>query len=631
MAVDLDGARRVGAARRHVVDARGLLDAANAAKTGDGSRHELTARGLVGVRPLGKHELHRQDAVRLVALRSVHEAVRAEHAEAGRDQERQRDRHFRHDDRAAEQLTSRGRASAFLERLRDFGRRGLQCGDQAEDARRQHRQCDREADQPKVRPERFEAGHESKDVGRHADPKGTQAEPRESEGRRHRHEREQRALGQQLADDAEAAGAEGEPDGDLPPPLRCAREQKVGDVRAGDQQHDERRRLPEREQRPGAFVEHAAEEREHAHAVVAVRVRIVTREPRGEHRHFRLRVLERRAGPQVADDREVSQVAARRHLRIERDGGPDFGALGEGESRRHHADDDVRLAVDDDRTPHDRAVGIEAPLPQRVAQDHDVVPPERFIVPNERAAEGRLRAQRFEEAARDLEAGNPLRLAAVDEVRIPPGVRGKKDQFRGVRAPVEEIGGRHRLLLVLQPRAGLRQQHDGVRILQWIRAQHETVDQVEDGRVRPEPQRERQRHDGRQPPALPERPYGGANVPPRVAHEAISRTPRFRGSVNARAPRGGEPHRQRQCLRRVPAGRTPPAVPRGTRRKLFVQISDDHLDAVVARERRREQPFEDGGRMGHDFESSRASRPRQSRSSDARACFSARSAPGVTV
>ena len=48
---------------------------------------------------------------------------------------------------------------------------------------------------------------------------------------------EQQALHQKLAYDAEASGAEGQPDCDLPLPCGRARDQQAGDVGARDQQH----------------------------------------------------------------------------------------------------------------------------------------------------------------------------------------------------------------------------------------------------------------------------------------------------------------------------------------------------------------------------------------------------------
>ena len=61
-------------------------------------------------------------------------------------------------------------------------------------------------------------------------------------------ERDDETLDQQLLDDAPPAGAEREADGDLALTRRGARDQQVGDVGAGDQQHaaDHRHQHPQR-------------------------------------------------------------------------------------------------------------------------------------------------------------------------------------------------------------------------------------------------------------------------------------------------------------------------------------------------------------------------------------------------
>ena len=51
-------------------------------------------------------------------------------------------------------------------------------------------------------------------------------------------QRENQALGEQLPDDLAAAGAESRPRGELTLPGRGPRQQKIGYVRAGDQQHE---------------------------------------------------------------------------------------------------------------------------------------------------------------------------------------------------------------------------------------------------------------------------------------------------------------------------------------------------------------------------------------------------------
>ena len=106
------------------------------------------------------------------------------------------------EDEAGESTTGRARTAARGDRSRNRARSA---------ARRRRRRGRERADRRRATPE--------------ADPT---APPMD---------RQQHALGQQLADDAPAAGAEREPDRDLAPPRRGRRQQQVGDVGARDQQH----------------------------------------------------------------------------------------------------------------------------------------------------------------------------------------------------------------------------------------------------------------------------------------------------------------------------------------------------------------------------------------------------------
>ena len=63
-------------------------------------------------------------------------------------------------------------------------------------------------------------------------------------------ERQQHAFGQQLADDAAAAGADRGADRDLALPAGGADQQQVGDVGAGDQQHEADRAEQHQQRRP---------------------------------------------------------------------------------------------------------------------------------------------------------------------------------------------------------------------------------------------------------------------------------------------------------------------------------------------------------------------------------------------
>ena len=68
------------------------------------------------------------------------------------------------------------------------------------------------------------------------------------------------------------------------------------------------------------------------------------------------------------------------------------GAI-EGAALRQHADDRVGLAVELNDPVHDGRVGAELTLPERVADDGDLVLAELILAGQERPAEGRLDAE----------------------------------------------------------------------------------------------------------------------------------------------------------------------------------------------------------------------------------------------
>ncbi len=119
-----------------------------------------------------------------------------------------------------------------------------------------------------------------------------------------------RLSSQQLADDASPSRADRQPDGDLPLPLRAAREQQVGDVRARNQQH-ERPPTPARARGSDPGPRRACPARACSTRTPRSRLRLgmLALQALADHRHLRLRVFERSSGREPADDGEV---AARR-------------------------------------------------------------------------------------------------------------------------------------------------------------------------------------------------------------------------------------------------------------------------------------------------------------------------------
>ena len=108
-------------------------------------------------------------------------------------------------------------------------------------------------------------------VGRNRAVEQLQARPRHHEPERRAEQPDHDRLGEQLADDPQPAGAERRADRDLAMADRRAREQQVGDVRAGDQQHQRDGAHHHQDDQLRLIRQHPVADRPHDRAPVAVR------------------------------------------------------------------------------------------------------------------------------------------------------------------------------------------------------------------------------------------------------------------------------------------------------------------------------------------------------------------------
>ena len=153
---------------------------------------------------------------------------------------------------------------------------------------------------------------------------------------------EHHALGEELAHQPPALGAEAGAHRDLPPPPLGAGEHQVGDVGAGDEQH-EADGAEQEQQRRARVAHHLLVQREEDHRV-RLWVRVVgVREgllPAGQQgRHAVARRGERLAGGEPADDVRGSDRRGRRVGRVELQRHPHLDAgVGDVEAGRRDAD-----------------------------------------------------------------------------------------------------------------------------------------------------------------------------------------------------------------------------------------------------------------------------------------------------
>jgi hypothetical protein len=301
--------------------------------------------------------------------------------------------------------------------------------------------------------ERHDGGLQAEPHGAHGVRRQQGCEQPQGEGghgetRDAAHQREDHRLRHQLADQVPPPGAEGEAHAHLLGTPRAARQEQVGDVGAGDEQHH-----------PGDAEQHG--ERRGRFAVCLALPAVAGCDDdllRLEACHgLRAHPLLER-GFHVAQNRAVDTVQGTAGLgdgdaglepaeQIDPVSAPVLGPAeapellahrdrdeqlrvaperGPFEVARGHAHDGHGLAVDDDGLAHDRAVRAETALPEGVAQHGDESGPDGGVVfGSQQAAQGRGEAQRPEVRARDHGAPAGKGLTADGEVGTERAMAGE--------------------------------------------------------------------------------------------------------------------------------------------------------------------------------------------------------------
>jgi len=239
---------------------------------------------------------------------------------------------------------------------------------------------------------------------------------------------EQGALGEELADQPAAAGAQREADGDLAAARQGAGQQQVGHVGAGDQQQqtDDGGHHAARQHQGAALAlrQRRLGEGHGGEAEAAVALRVVALEPatEGEQDGAGLIEARRRRQPGHAGEDQgaplLDRVALRSVQQVVVHGGrnPDVRRRVEDaqalELRRRDAHDREVEAVQAHGPVDGARIGAEAALPQRVGEDGDRVGAgRRVLVGTEEAARSGAHAEHVEVGARNDRALQLRRLA----------------------------------------------------------------------------------------------------------------------------------------------------------------------------------------------------------------------------
>ena len=261
----------------------------------------------------------------------------------------------------------------------------------------------------------------------------------EDDAERRAEQADDRRLREQLPDDAQAAGAKGGPNRDLAMAYRRPREQQVGDVRAGDHQHERHRAHHRQDHELDLLGNHPVAQRPDHRAPALVLVRIGGRETANHAAHIGRRLLDRHAGLHPREHLQGPHITGSR-LEVGRKRHPEALRLREHELRRHDADDRVGKAVDGNRPAHDGAVAVVSQLPHLVAEHDDALGAGTVIVGGEVASERRRRSKEAEERRRDDGAVEALGLGrAVRHRQRAAGKGGQGRERRRLVAHVAEV------------------------------------------------------------------------------------------------------------------------------------------------------------------------------------------------
>jgi hypothetical protein len=442
---------------------------------------------------------------------------RGANQQAGADQQHQRQRDFRHDQQLSSAIVRdpHATAAATAQHPMRVGARGSPRWHQAEQQAAAHGDGDGDADRQRIEPGLFEARHA---LGREPD-KGVDGDEGEEQAAGGPERRQHQALGQQLPHDPAAARAHCRSHRQFLRAHRTARQQQVGDIAAGDQQH-QADGTEQDEQLLAIVADEVAGEVEHRGAALGQIVGMRLPQLLGKLHQLRARLFHGHAWLQPRDQRQIVAAELVPARFLDGPGHPQlFGVAGEPERRRHHAQHPERAAIQSDVAADDRRIGAEPADPQLLAQHHDLLAPQAIVAGAEHGAEHRRNAVNIEEIAAHDAADQAFRILTFADVEAAAVLDGNAGERRGALVPGVETARRGRPWTAA-PQLG--QEDEPLRFRHWQWPQHHRMDNAEDRRRRPDAERERQHRDDGESKVLAQLTNGKREILPQLGQVLMS-------------------------------------------------------------------------------------------------------------
>jgi len=255
-------------------------------------------------------------------------------------------------------------------------------------------------------------------------------------------EGEEKALGEHLLEDAGAGGAKSEAHGEFAAAARGAREQEIGDVGAGDEEH-EADGADEHEQSGANVASELIAESDGVGADFGVGVRVLLFELFGDDGEIGVGGGEGDAEFEARDDLKIVVAAVGQFLLGEADRNPDFGfTVGELEAAGHHADDRGFFVVEPNLPADNLRITGKTAKPEAVAENDDRSGAGHVVFGKEVAAESGRDAENGEEVGGDGATAKLFRVALAGESDGgSEGRSGHVGEDLIARAPLGEVAG----------------------------------------------------------------------------------------------------------------------------------------------------------------------------------------------
>src|SRR6267143_269968 len=227
----------VVAFQRKIIRDSDPFDAGKRGNAGKKLFEKLRRAALGRVVRAGKIHPHRNHVIGAEAGIDFEHAHEAAAQQTGANEKHQRESDFRDDEKAAKAIVSKtlgAAAPGFVQEMAEAVTRGGNGGREPEEQTGQERNAKSEEQNAQVQSDFLHAGqllwaggHEQA----HQSPGQNETEPAA-------YEREQHALREKLAHDAQTASAERRTDGDFPSPRHRARQEQIRDIGASNQQDE---------------------------------------------------------------------------------------------------------------------------------------------------------------------------------------------------------------------------------------------------------------------------------------------------------------------------------------------------------------------------------------------------------